>query len=157
MDHHSRRFVDDKQIVVFVNNAKRDVFGRRLGRDGRRNRDRDFVGLARFLSGLDGDDAVYRDKSRLDQPLDPRPREVRIFRQYRFVQPHLTKKRRSTEKCGGVLLVNSAPGLEPRNKNLRVLGNLHDALEAFRIADGDLGEHLAVERHASLDKPGHEL
>ena len=25
--HHARRFVDDNQIIVFVNNVKRDIFG----------------------------------------------------------------------------------------------------------------------------------
>ena len=31
MDHHASRFVDDDQIVVFVNNIDRNIFGREYG------------------------------------------------------------------------------------------------------------------------------
>ena len=38
-----------------------------------------------------------------------------------------------------------------------VLGDLNERLEAGGILNGDLADHLAVERHAGLDETGHEL
>ena len=44
-----------------------------------------------------------------------------------------------------------------RQSVLRLLGEIDERLEAGGIVDGDLGKHLAVQDHASVDEPSDEL
>ena len=69
-------FVDDDDVVVLVNHAKRDGLGRGLGRLRRRHVDRDGGAGIDPVIGIADRAAVERDGAGLDQRLEPRPGQL---------------------------------------------------------------------------------
>ena len=71
MYHHSRRLVDDDQVVIFEDDIKRNRLCFGLGRHRRRNRHDDRGVRGNLLPRLLGDAPVDGDEACLDEPLDP--------------------------------------------------------------------------------------
>ena len=99
VDHHSGRFIDNRQVVVLVNDVERDLL-----RNGPQLRARDFAQYFYLFSPLQAERrllrfAVYRDLRLRDELLHPRPADVRNLRNQELVKALARVLRRDSIAC----------------------------------------------------------
>ena len=96
MDDEAGGFVDHDQVIVFMNNVERDVFGLRLGRFRRRHGKGNHIPRRQFSRRFAGNCAIDPRPVRLDQPFEAAAGQVRRddFRPFR---------QKSVEPGAGVL------------------------------------------------------
>src|SRR5215472_3305956 len=86
MHAHTGRFVNDSEVVVFVHDLERYVFGKRLERRKLHTPSDDNVLVAVQTQRRFGRDAVHRDLALLDQLLHSDPAYVRELRNQPMVE-----------------------------------------------------------------------
>ena len=78
MHDETGRFVHDKNVAILEDDVERDVFGFRLGRNGRRNENFYFVRVRHLCAGFEDGLAVHFHETRLNETFDPRSRKIGI-------------------------------------------------------------------------------
>ena len=87
MHDQSLGLVDDDDVVVLVDHVERNGFGRRLRRRGRRHVDDDRGAGIDAMARITDRAPVDRDRTGLDQRLEPRARQLGDMRGEHAVEP----------------------------------------------------------------------